>query len=784
MLKNYLKIALRNILKNKGYSFINILGLSVGMACAIVVLLWVQNELSYDKFHENAKQIYQVYLTFKLEKGMESVERTSAPLAVDLKDQFPEIINSTRLGYLGESILRYKKNIFVENQGACVDPSFLKIFTFPLVKGNPNSALSDPHSIILTENLAEKYFGKEEPLGKILSIDSKTDFVVSGIMKNTPSNSSRKFDFLIPFSYVKEIGKNINGYNNTEFYTYVMLDKNIQFQQVSRKIYDIFKKATVESGIEKHYFLIPLIETHLHGDLSGRYFSIFALPILAFFILIIACINFINLSTARSVIRTKEIGIRKVIGANRSQLFKQFLCESTALTFIAAVFALLFVELFLPSVNNLSGKQLLLVWTNSDFILGLLGITIFTAFVAGSYPALVLSSFQPVKVFKEGLHYGRKAARFRKVLVGIQFSIAIIFLIFTTFSYMQSKYMKNANLGFSKDNIVYVPLKGNIAHKYESVKQELLRNPDVESVTSSSHLPQLISSGTLDWGTKENKNLLAWWTNVDYDYASTFKMKMAAGRFYSRKFPSDLYNAIVINEKAAELLGWSEPVGKRFLYEGKYYTVIGVVKNFHSFPLSFGNAGLILKLNPEANKYMFVRMETNDPKRIARTVELIKNTCNSLSPDYPLNYNNLDDYAFQDIEQAKFGEIIDQLMRYLTILGIFIACLGLLGLSSYVTERRNKEFGIRKILGATSPGIVRLISKEFIQVVVISNLAAIPLAYFMIRGYLQMYAYRIELNIFIFLLIGLLVVFLVTLIIGYQAIRAANMNPVESLKYE
>ena len=358
MFKNYFKIALRNIYHQKIYSIINIAGLSIGIACSILIMLWVQNELSYDKFHKKAGQIHQVYLTINIDKKTETTEKTSAPLAIDLKNEFPEIVNSTRLCYLGEKLLRFNEKVFVEYNGACVDPSFLQIFTFPLIKGDPKRVLNDPHSIILTENLAKKYFAGEEPLDKIVTLDNKIDFVVTGVMENIPSNTNRKFDFLVPFNYLKETGKNINGYNNTEFYTYVLLGKDIPYHQVSQKIYTTFVKASNESGIEKHYYLVPLTETHLQRDFSNRYFSLYALPIIAFLILIIACINFINLSTARLVYRTKEIGIRKVIGATRNQLFRQFIGESLLITFIATIFALFFVELFLPPVNQLSGKQL------------------------------------------------------------------------------------------------------------------------------------------------------------------------------------------------------------------------------------------------------------------------------------------------------------------------------------------------------------------------------------------------------------------------------------------
>ncbi len=784
MLKNYFKVALRILFNQKTYSFINISGLSIGIACSILIMLWVLNELSYDKFHKKAGQIHQVFLTIKLDKKLENIERTSAPLAVDLKNEFPEIINSARLCYLGDKLLRYKENVIVENNGACVDPSFLQIFSFPLIKGEPERALNDPHSIILTENFAKKYFAGAEPLGKIITLDNKTDFAVTGIMKNIPSNSTRKFDFLIPFNYLKETGKNINGYNNTEFYTYVLLKKDLSYKQVSNKIYTTFIKASNESGIEKHYYLVPLTETHLQMDFSNRYFSLYALPILAFLILLIACINFTNLSTARLVYRTKEIGIRKVIGATRSQLFKQFIGESLLITFIAATFALFLVELFLPAVNQLSGKQLSFDWSDRNFIFGLIGIIIFTAIAAGGYPAIILSSFQPAKVFRETLSYGKKAGRFRKILVGVQFTFSIIFLIIATVTYLQSRYMKNADLGFTKKNIIYIPLKGGIEKKYEIVKQKLLQDPDITNITSSDHLPQIISSATLNWGTKENKNLIAWHTNVDYDYLNTFNMKMVQGRFYSKDYPSDKSDAIVINENTVKLLDWKNPVGKRFFYEGQYYTIIGIVKNFHCFPMSFENVGLILKLNPERNKYMFVKINSESPKRISNTINFIKNTCGNYSFDYPLEYHFLDEYLFQDIDQAKYGEIIEQLMRYFTFLGIFIACLGLLGLSSYVTERRNKEFGIRKILGASSMNIVKIISKEFIQVIVVANLIAAPLSYFIVNGYLRMYAYRINLSVWIFLTTGFFIIALGLFTICFQAVKAATSNPMESLRYE
>ncbi len=785
MFVKYFKIAFRNLLKNKLYSFINIFGLASGLSVTIIIMLWITNELSFDRFHEKADRIHQVYQTVFLDDGAQSTEKSSGPLAIDLKAEFPEIQNSARLGFLGDRLLRFEDKFFIESQGAGVDPSFLDIFTFPLKTGNIATALTNPHSVVITEALATKYFGDENPIGKSITIDNNIDFQVTGVLKNIPSNSHRRFSFLVPFSYFRELGASVDQYNNTAFFTYVLLHQDAAFENVSEKIYTTFTKASDESGINRNYYLMPLSQTYLKGDQGPGMFSIYLLSVLAIFILIVACINFINLSTAQSARRVREICMKKIAGARRHQLIWQFLSESLFTTIIAGLAALLITESFLPVINRLFGKSLAINYTNFTFILEFSGLILITALLAGSYPALHLSAVQPLKLMQNNIHSGKKAAGFRKVLVGIQFTITIIFIIFSVVTYLQSRYMENADLGFSNENIMYIQLRGDISEKIDLVKQALLSNPAIANVTSASHLPQLMMSGTLDWGAEAGqKNQFAWWTEVDYDYAKTFEIEMAQGRFYSKEFPSDWEDAIVVDETTIDLLGWDNPIGKRFFYENRYYTLIGVIKNFHCFPMTFIKGGLILKLNPGNNKYLFIKMKPGDSGHLSQTFNYIKKTCDQFSPDYPLNYRYLDDYAFEDIEQAKAGDIIVQVIMYFTVLGIFISCLGLFGLSAFMTETRTKEIGIRKVLGATAANVIRLFSKEFIKVIGIAFLIATPISYFIVNGMLQIYAYRISISPWIFLSTGFFVLLMALLTVCWQALRAATANPVDSLRYE
>ena len=785
MLINYLKTALRNFWRNKIYSLINVAGLAIGMACSIIIFLWVNNELSYDRFHQNANHIFQLHQTIFMENDTHNTEKTAGPLAQDLKQLFPEIANTTRFSDVGETLLTYKDRSFEEKLGTFADPSIFDIFTFPLQGGNAHTVLQNPYSIVLTETMAKKYFDEEEPIGKTVQLDKKYNLMVTGVLKNIPSNSSRKFDFIVPFQFLEKIGINIHRYDNTSFYTYVQLYDHVSFQETSQKIFNTFTKSEEESGIKRKYFLVPLTDSYLQGDQSPGMQALYLLSTLAVLVLIIACINFINLSTARSSHREKEVGIRKVTGARRIQLINQFLSESIITTIIASLFALVLTELFLPVLNRLSGKQIDADYLNGQFIWGFIGIIIVTAIISGGYPALVLSAFNPAKVFRGGLRSGKKSARFRKILVCTQFTFTIVFIIYSIVTFLQGQHILNADLGFNKDNVVYFRLKGDMVENYRSVKNELLQHPYISHVTSSKDLPQIISSGELDWGEKNNKrDNFAWFSLVDYDYTETFDILITEGRFFSSKFPADKNDAIIVSETIVKQLNWKDPVGKRFYFTGQYKTIIGVIKDFQCFPMTFIQGGIILELNPGANNYMFIKVDTNDPENYSQTVSFIQSACNRYGNNYPLEIKYLDHYAFEDIEQARAMQNIDLMIFYFAVFGLFVSCLGLLGLSSFMTEKRAKEISVRRVMGASYTAIIRLLTNEYVKIILWANLIALPIAYLVMNEMLQIFAYRIELSWWIFILTGLFVLLIALLTVIGQAIRSASLNPVVLLRYE
>ncbi len=763
----------------------------------MLIFLWVQYELSYDRYHEKADQICQVFQTYLLEKGTHTSEGTPGPLARGLQKKFPEIINTSRMGKIGEVLLKFiplgeDNNVkpFLETEGMYADPSIFEIFSFPFIKGNPKTALGEPHSIFLTKTIAEKIFGNEEPLGRVIRIRNRFDLVVTGVIKDIPFNSHRRFQFLLPFIIQREMGENIESYGNNSFFTYVMLPRDTPYQEVSRKI-SHYLDDVVEYKAELS--LMPFVKVHLeeHDGIGYGLLTIFSF--LAFIIIITACINFMNLSTARSVHRAKEVGIRKVIGASRIQLVKQFIGEAILLTVISFFIAIVLIECFLPAFSLLTGKHVTTNYIDIQFIFGSLGIILFTGIVAGTYPAFFLSSFQPVKVLKESLKGGEKGGRLRKVLVVVQFSFAIFFIVGSTVLIMQMNHIKRGDLGFKRENIIYIPVKGDIWNKYESIKNELLHNPNVTQVTTSSHMPFLINDGELDWGTRENdRSIIVWHTKVGYDYIKLFNMEMIQGRFFSKEFPTDGTQSVVVNDKAIKTLEFESPIGKRLWFLGKYYTIIGVVKDFHSFPLALGGSeALVMRLNP-VNKFMFVKIRVKNPdpiksgqddsgRVISNTVRDLGGIFNKYNLDYPFEFNFLDEYI--DKEGKAFLTVI-QIITSLTILSIFISCLGLFGLSSFMTEQRTKEIGIRKVLGASVKKIIQLLSKEYFKLLVIANLIACPIAYLALNKMLQFLTSRISLSIWIFLATSMFVCVLALLTVGFQALRAATKNPVESMRYE
>jgi ABC-type antimicrobial peptide transport system permease subunit len=782
MIKNYLKITFRNIVKHKGYSFINIFGLAIGMAVSILILLWVHDELSFDRFHKNIETLHLVGLSQDYSTGQIRVPMSPAPLAPALKKEFPEIVDAARIQMCGDVQLKYEEKGFMESGGCYADPSFLEMFTFPLMKGDAKFVLADPHSIVLTEATKKKYFGDKEAIGKIINFQNEYNLTVTGIIENVPDNSSLDFDFIIPFEFIRKWGADLQlwGWNN--YFTYVQLQQGMPYQQVSKKISGRIKQA--EPDASSNLFLHPFKRIHLYS-LSGtggniRYVYIFTL--VALFVLFIACINFMNLSTARSVKRGKEVSLRKVVGANRKQLIIQFFGESILFSIIALFLAVLMVELCLPVFNHFSNKNVtIILHGNPSILIGLLGITLFTGIISGSYPALLLSSFKPVQVLKGTLKLGKGSSLFRKVLVVTQFVFSIILIISTAVVYNQLDYLQNKNLGVNKENVIYLPLQGNIRTKYETVKNELLKNTDILSVTTSSHIPTRITSNTTAWdweGKNPDEKVLMGITFFGYDYTKTFKMEMAQGRFYSEEFASDASQAAVVNEKAVNIMGIDSPVGKRLTLGSTPLKIVGVLKDFHFKSLHREIGPIVSVLDPTEQHFMFIRI---NGENVSGAVNYIEKIYKKIEPGYPAVLAFLDD-AFDQLYRSE--NRMGKLFKYFAFFAVFISCLGLFGLASFMGEQRTKEIGVRKVLGAKVAGIVLLFSREFTKWVLLANIIAWPAAYFAMTKWLDNFAYRSAIGVEVFILSAFLSLAIAFLTVSYQSIKAAIASPVKALKYE
>ncbi len=785
MFKNYLKIAFRNLVRQKGNSFINITGLAIGMTCSMLILMWVQDELSFDRFNKNADDIYRVVENqFYAGGQIFPVAVTPSPLAPALKEQFPEIIRSTRFSFRSMTIRKDEK-VFTEGI-VFADPDVFDIFTFQFVKGSAEKALSSPHSILLTEESAEKYFGADDPVGQTLRINNRDDFLVTGVIKNIPENSHLTYDFLAPFLYLKELGSSMESWGSNWCYTYVLLQKNTPHAEVDKKIIDLIKKNNENSVTE--IYLQPLTKIHLyssgkytadiggHGDI--QYVRIFS--VIAIFVLLIACINFMNLATARSEKRAKEVGLRKVVGAQRHQLIRQFFSEATILSLIAFLFALLFTELLLPLFNDVSGKELALGQLETTMLLGFFAIALLCGIISGSYPALYLSSFSPVATIKSNRSSHAGGSFFRKTLVVFQFALSVIMIIGTLVISRQMEYIRSKNLGLDKENIGYFWMSRDFREKNEVAKNEILANPNIVSATRTNQLPTYVGNSTSDWqwdGKNPADEVLMHMLTADEDYAKTFKMEMAEGRFFSREFPADSHG-VVVNQTAAKIMGMESAVGKRLTFDSTNFTIVGVVKDFHFKPIQTAIEPLIMFLAPNRYYAMLMRIK---PENLTETIDFVEKTYKRFDADAPFNFNFLDE-DYDNLYRAE--QRVGKLSGYFAIIAILIASLGLYGLASYIAEQRTKEIGIRKVLGASVPALIILLSKNFVMLAAIANLIAWPVAYVVMSGWLQNYAYRTSLSVGIFFVAATLAIVIVLITVSYQAIKAALANPVKALRYE
>jgi len=784
MIKYYFKTAIRNIRRYSTHSILNISGMAIGMACAILILLWVQDEWNYDRHFEHADDLYRVIEKQKSPNGEVSMfAPTLSAVAPGLKNEFPEIIRSSRV--IHTPLALKKRDEFIEETVVVVDKDFLKMFNLKFIRGDINTALDDPHNIVITEETAHKYFGNEDALGKTLP--SRGYMVtVTGVVKPFPHNSHLQFNFLVPIEWLTGSGGNINDWRDPgRSYSYVELKKGTDSKLVDKKIQNFIIKH--KKGTDAEIFLQNIKKIHLYSsrkysyDISGHgditYVTI--LGLIAVFILLIACINFMNLSTAQSVQRAREIGVRKVAGANKQKIIVQFLGESLLIVFVALGFAMILVELLLPGYNGLTGKQLAVSCQSVGLYISLIGTVLFCGLLAGSYPALYLSSLKPIDIMNGVINKNPGNAQFRRALVVFQFSLSVLLIICTIIVSAQLNYMQNKKLGYNKDNIGYFmfPIRPGDP-KLEALKKELNNNPDILSVTKgNSPLNLEFTSGGFSWaGKKAGDDVLFHRLDTDEDYAKTFQLELKEGRFFSSEFPTD-NTAAVINEKAAEFMGLKNPVGEVLTTPwGAKLTIIGVLKDFHFQSLHYKIEPLIMKKGESNN--LIVKMK---PDHILATVESINKTFKSFSPGLPMDFHFLDD-DFDNLYRTE--QRMSKIFSYFSLLAIVISCLGLIGLSLFMTELRTKEIGIRKVNGAKPIEIFSLVSKEYIVWVLISVIIASPVAWYAMHRWLENFAYKTELSWWIFALAGLLALGIALLTVSWQSWKAATRNPVEALRYE
>ncbi len=785
MLKNYIKITFRNIRRNKGYTFINITGLAVGMACCIMMLLWVQDELSYDKFHEKADRIFRTQV-----KIGDFALWASSPglLAPALKRDFPEVEGATRMRPTRRILLRSEEQSFYENSFSFADPDIFDIFSFPFISGDPKTALSDPGSVVLTESKARQFFGDEDPIGKVIQYGDKLEFTVSGVIKDIPNNSSVRVGFIAPFKAYEKLDTRLHDWGRYDFQTYVLLRENTDPQQAGANVKDYLMQF--KDGLNTELFLQPLTRIHLYdSEGMGDIIYVYMFSSLAVFILVIASINFINLTTARSGRKAKEVGMRKVVGARRKDLIKQLMGESIIMSFIAFIIAMLIVILFLPAFNSIAEKHLSLnIMGNFQAFTGLVSIVVFTGIFSGIYPSLVLSSFKPVNILGKAASAIKGGGVFlRKSLVILQYSISIILMIATIVVYNQIGYIRNSDLGFDREHLVYIRMNTDTFKQYFTIKDELQKYPGITGITATEALPTYMANWsyvnrwdgkTIDGSVRMNS------CAIDRNFIEMFDMEIIEGSSFSEENSAESA-VFIVNEEAVRQMQIDDPVGKRLNLWGRYNSrIIGVVKDFHFRPLTQKIEPIILRYHPGEFRvpgsfsYICVRLRSEN---LIDTMDKIENTMKGFAPDYPFEYGFLDE-RIENLYRAE--KRMGRIFGYFAVLAILISCLGLFGLVSFMAEQRRKEIGIRKVLGAAVSGIVMLISREFIILAVAANVIAWPVAYFVMNRWLQSYAYRVDIGWMVFIVSAFAAVIITLITIAFQSVKAAIANPVTSLRYE
>jgi ABC-type antimicrobial peptide transport system, permease component len=789
MFKNYLTVAVRNLWKNKTFSGINLLGLALGLACSLLILLWVKDEKNMDAFHANKERIYTIYERQYYDGKVVAAYHTPGLLAAELKRVIPEIEKATGFNYEDTYTFSVGDKIMKQN-GNFADADFFSMFSYPLLHGNAQTALQSPVSIAISRKMAHDFFGSPEAaMGKTIRYNNSTDFTVTAVFENVPTSSSEKFDFLINWKALIEQEQWLKDWDNNSPRSIIMLRPDADPAKVEAKITHFLDKLNpeqstsfrVELGMQR-YDQMYLHSNFTEGRIEGgriEYVRLFS--IVAIFILLIACINFMNLTTARSIKRAREIGVRKVVGAARPALIGQFIGEAVLLTFIALSMSLLLVSLLLPVFNNVTTKSLQMPFGSWIFWLNLVGLGLVTGCIAGSYPALFLSSFKPASVLKGVAKISTGASWFRRGLVVFQFSLSILLIIGTIVVSQQVQYIQNKNLGYDRQHFVYVPMEGDMPKQYPLFKERALRLPGVQNITRATISPTKIDNGTHSvlWDGKDpNIKPMFAQVAVGYDFVKTMKLKLAAGRDFSKDFATDS-TGYIINESALKKIGYKDPIGKNLTFWGEKGTIIGVLKDFHFNSLHVPIRPLILRLNEE--EYWGAALVRIEPGRTEAVLDGLQKLYTDMNPAFPFTFQ------FSDEEYTKLYRseaVIQTLSRYFAFLGIFISCLGLLGLAIFTAEQKTKEFGIRKVLGAPVLSLFTLLSKDFVILVGIAFVVASPLAWWALNNWLQHFQYRISIGVWVFVAAGLMALLIALLTVSFQAIRSAFASPVKALRSE
>jgi ABC-type antimicrobial peptide transport system permease subunit len=780
MVHNYFKIAFRNIIRNRVFALINILGLAVGMACFILITLWIQDELSFDKFHANKDNLYLLTIIHPNDVLDPNVPYALAPR---LADEFPEFDQFTRIyefGLLATCTFKYLPEegtpvMFYEDNVNFVDRAFFSIFSFPFVFGSPEAAFENPNSLVITDKIATKYFGHDNPLGRVLSLNNRQDHVVSGVIQ-IPSNSHIQLDFLAPLP--EQLGNDWNWRDPS----YVLLDKNASVAELKNKIASALSKHSPFPFADTlKVDLLPLSKVHLS---FGRRTYVYIFSIIAGFILLIACINYMNLATACSVNRSREVGLRKVMGAKRSELIQQFLGESILMSALGLGISLILIKTGLPLLNTLTSKQLTFsLLGNNAMYLFLFGLIFVVGLISGAYPAFFLSANRPADTLKTSLFIKSRRSVFRVVTVVGQFAISILLIACTAVVFQQLSFVQNRPLGLSTDYVIKIPTNRMLISRFSSYRDRLLQNPNILNVTAGQSVPynEDYKTSGIEWDGKDPQFSPNMRYTVSYfDYIETFEMGLVQGRSFQKGSLADTNN-FVINEEAAKYMGMENPVGQRLKFWQNEGTIIGVVKNYHHVSLHREIMPHIFTVNPQNFRFLrFIFIKIAE-ENIPNTLKYIRGTTTTFAPDFPYEYSFLDQ-GVEELYQTE--QNLGKIFSSFAFLAIFISCLGIFGLASFTAEKRTKEIGIRKVLGASVTHIVMLLSKDFSRWILVANLIAWPIGWYAMNKWLQNFAYRSSLNPLLFLLAGMLSIFIASLPVSYQAIKAAVADPVDSLRYE